>query len=210
MIRLFVIEDHAAIIVAGLKRLFFASRDGIEVTGFATSVEEAIENADPDAFDLIILDLWLENRLPVVNIKKVKSQFPEKPVLIYTSESSLVWKRRMMEEKAMGYVTKSASRSEIKTAIETVARGARYFPGNLNEVNAKKVIVSNEDPALTISPLQMEMLAMLANGANHKEIAKTIGTSLSSLEKILKRLRDQYEARNNIELLSKVNKMVQF
>jgi DNA-binding NarL/FixJ family response regulator len=210
MIRLFVIEDHAAIIVAGLKRLFFASRDGIEVTGFATSVEEAIENADPDAFDLIILDLWLENRLPVVNIKKVKSQFPEKPVLIYTSESSLVWKRRMMEEKAMGYVTKSASRSEIKTAIETVARGARYFPGNLNEVNAKKVIVSNEDPALTISPLQMEMLAMLANGANHKEIAKTIGTSLSSLEKILKRLRDQYEARNNIELLSKVNKMTQF
>lgn len=210
MIRLFVIEDHAAIIVAGLKRLFFASRDGIEVTGFATSVEEAIENADPDAFDLIILDLWLENRLPVVNIKKVKSQFPEKPVLIYTSESSLVWKRRMMEEKAMGYVTKSASRSEIKTAIETVARGARYFPGNLNEVNAKKVIVSNEDPALTISPLQMEMLAMLANGANHKEIAKTIGTSLSSLEKILKRLRDQYEAHNNIELLSKVNKMAQF
>ena len=46
MIRLFVIEDHAAIIVAGLKRLFFASRDGIEVTGFATSVEEAIENAE--------------------------------------------------------------------------------------------------------------------------------------------------------------------
>jgi DNA-binding NarL/FixJ family response regulator len=210
MIRLFVIEDHAAIIVAGLKRLFFTSRDGIEVTGFATSVEEAIEIADPDVFDLIILDLWLENRLPVVNINKVKSHFPEKPVLIYTSESSLVWKRRMMEEKAMGYVTKSASRSEIKTAIETVARGARYFPGNLNEVNAKKVIVSNEDPALTISPLQMEMLAMLANGANHKEIAKTIGTSLSSLEKILKSLRDQYEARNNIELLSKVNKMAQF
>jgi DNA-binding NarL/FixJ family response regulator len=210
MIRLFVIEDHAAIIVAGLKRLFFASRDGIEVTGFATSVEEAIENADPDAFDLIILDLWLENRLPVVNIKKVKSQFPEKPVLIYTSESSLVWKRRMMEEKAMGYVTKSASRSEIKTAIETVAGGLRYFPGKLEDVNAKKVIVSNEDPALTISPLQMEMLAMLANGANHKEIAKTIGTSLSSLEKILKTLRDQYEAHNNIELLSKINKMAQF
>ena len=59
MIRLFVIEDHATVIVSSFRFLFRPQRDGIHVAGFATTVDEAIANADPESFDLFILDLYI-------------------------------------------------------------------------------------------------------------------------------------------------------
>ena len=71
MIRLYVIEDHSSIIVPGLKRLFYSSRDGINVAGASESVEAAILEADPDSFDIFIFDLWLKNKLPIQNIQEL-------------------------------------------------------------------------------------------------------------------------------------------
>ena len=56
MIRLFTIEDHP-VIVTGLKNLFRPSRDEIEITGAASNVDEAVLRADPETFDIILLDL---------------------------------------------------------------------------------------------------------------------------------------------------------
>jgi len=58
MIRLFVIEDHS-LIVDGLRNRFRLSRDGIEISGSASSVTETIELAAQIEFDIIFLDLWL-------------------------------------------------------------------------------------------------------------------------------------------------------
>jgi len=107
MIRLFIIEDHITLTVAAFKRLFFPTRDGIEVTGYAKTVEDAIKSADSCGVDVFILDLWLENRLPIDNIRNLKLHFPEKPVIIYTLENSIFWKKRMLDEDAKGYVVKT-------------------------------------------------------------------------------------------------------
>ncbi len=203
-IRLFVIEDHAPIIVAGLKRLFYATRDGIEVAGESTSVEEAIRIADPDRFDVIILDLWLENRRPVENIRNLRSHFSSKPIVIYTSETSLVWKRRMYEEGAAAYVLKTAHRGEIKPAIECAAAGKTYNPLALTnfEVAKNQTPHDKQEPILSIT--EKEILFLLKNGSSHKEIARIIEKSQSFVDKILKDLRDRFEVKNNIELLSKM------
>jgi DNA-binding NarL/FixJ family response regulator len=138
MIRLFIIEDHLTIIVSGLKRLFSHTKDGIEIVGTCETVENAIATAEVLAFDLFVLDLWLENRLPIQNIRLLKERFPNKPILIYTSEDSLTWKRSMLKEGATAYVTKKASRSELKSAIEKASNGEKYFPVELKQIVKKK------------------------------------------------------------------------
>ena len=63
MIRLFVIEDHP-VIVTGLRNLFRPSRDEIEIVGSASNVDDAVIEADPDVFDIFLLDLWLPDSHP--------------------------------------------------------------------------------------------------------------------------------------------------
>ena len=109
MIRIFTIEDHP-VIVTGLRNLFRPSRDEIEIIGSASSVEEAVTRADPDTFDLFLLDLWLPNTNPILNVKKLKEIYPNKPITIFTSENSSSWQRKMFEAGVMAYLLKSADR----------------------------------------------------------------------------------------------------
>jgi len=201
MIRLFVIEDHVTIIVSGLKRLFYSARDGIEVTGFACSVGEALETADTDSFDLIILDLWLENRQPIENIRTLKKRYPSKPIIIYTSEGSFSWKQRMYHEGARAYLTKNASRTEIKTTIESVIRGDIVFPMILDQIMQNEAEDVKTQKEQLYSPVQKEILSMLSKGLLHKEIADALNISSSKVEKTLQSLRNKFKVRNNIELI---------
>jgi DNA-binding NarL/FixJ family response regulator len=203
MIRLFIIEDHHTIIVSGFKRLFFPARDGIEVACFRSTVEEAIEQVDADSFDLIILDLWLENKLPADNLRNLRDHFPGKPVVIYTSESAFAWRQKMRDEGASAYITKNASRLEILTAIQKAVNGEVYFPLNLDEVP----IIKGQGPATIkgsneLTPVQKEILILLSKGLRHKEIAESINLSGSNVEKTLKRLRKTYDVKNNLELIT--------
>src|SRR5450759_1827143 len=156
MIRLYVIEDHESIIVSGLKRMFYSSRDGIDIVGSSKSVEDTINHAKPEDFDIFILDLWLESRTPLQDMRALKQAFPEKHVMIYTSETAVAWKIRMFEEGALAFITKTADRAEIKTAIQYVAEGRAFYPINIENINDRRVLIKIDGQEQILSPIQME------------------------------------------------------
>ena len=201
MIRLFVIEDHP-IIVTGLRNLFRPSRDEIEIYGSAFSVEEAVQTADPEAFDIIMLDLWIQTSPPVENIKKLREKFPDKPVVMFTSEESSVWQRKMFDAGAKGYLLKTVEKNEIKLTLEKVAMGMTVFAGVMEQDYLNKKF----NPQITtakhfLTPNQIEIAIMLSNGVTQKKIADSKGTSISNIEKTIKHMRESFNARNNSELI---------
>jgi DNA-binding NarL/FixJ family response regulator len=195
MIRLFVIEDHITVIVSSLRYQFRPNRDGIIVSGFAKTVEDTILTADPASFDLFILDLYIPGSLPVDNIRKLKEHFHGKPIVIYTSELSPSWRMKMMDEGALAYITKEASRDELKLALQRAARGELFFSGPVGSTD----ISSSNDNLVSlpteITPLQQEIVKLLSEGLTHKEISREIGISRSMVEKILKTLRQSFKAK---------------
>ncbi len=199
MIRLFIIEDHATMVVSSLRFMFRPERDGIKVAGHAGNPVDALSEADPAIFDLFVLDLYIPGHSPVENIHILKRAFPGKPVLIYTSEISSSWKIRMRKEGAMAYVTKDAGREELKLGIEKAAAGEPWFPG----------VSGRPDPgdpgalrsAGMLRPVQQEAVQLLAAGMEHKHISEKLGISRSAVEVILKELRERFCAKNNIELI---------
>ena len=202
MIRLYIIEDNLSIIISGFKRLFFPSRDGIEVTGASETIEDAIQNANPSTFDLFILDLWLENRMPVKNIRTLKEHFPDKRIIVFTSEVSPAWKRKMYEEGATAYLTKNADRIELKKVIEMAMKGQSFFNINLDEENRKELDEQTGEPKPSLTPMQHEIVVMLSNGMNHKTVSLELMISPSFVQKNLKLLRKTYKVKNNVELIS--------
>jgi DNA-binding NarL/FixJ family response regulator len=203
MIRLLVIDDHDPVIVGGLKRMFFPKRDGIRVACYARSVQEACEKFIADCFDIIILDLWLENRLPIENIKTLQAKFPGKAIVIYTAEDGFCWIKAMMENGAFAYVIKSARRNELEIAIIKASKGEKCIPAKFIEAQQTFHLFPDADTGSErLTPLERDILCSLTVGMSHKEIAARFGVSSSFIERVLKSLRKQNHAKNNIELIS--------
>jgi DNA-binding NarL/FixJ family response regulator len=201
MIRLFVIEDHITVIVSGLRFLFRPDRDGIKVAGFATTVEDAKKNADPGSFDLFILDLHIPGHRPIDNIRKLKAGFPEKPIAIYTAETSSSWRKRMLEEGALTYITKDSTRDEFKNAIQKAARGEVFYFGKMGSYEQKDPDNDLFTKPMTLTGVQTEIVRLLYDGLSHEDIAGQIGVSRTMIEKILHNLRTTFKVKNNLELL---------
>jgi DNA-binding NarL/FixJ family response regulator len=202
MIRLFIIEDHLALVLSSFRFMFRPQRDGITVTGYAKTPEETINCADPEKFDIFILDLLLPGLRPVENIRALKKHFPTKPIMIFSSEKSSSWINTMMDEGAVAYVSKDASREEIAFSIKKAASGEYLFSGKVGERQNNLDIEHRPNITLPIlSPVETEIAKLLSKGSKHKEIADQLGVSRSTAENILKRMQKNFQTANNIELI---------
>jgi len=200
MIRLFVVEDHP-VIVTGLRNLFRPSRDEIEIVGSASNVDDAILHADAAAFDIFLLDLWLPDSHPLMNVKKIKDKFRDKPIVIFTSEEASSWQRKMFEAGVMAYLLKSTNKVEIKTTLEKVMKGQIVFSGMVEPDYEKKLASVLSGQKFHLTPNQQELVILLSSGLTQQQIADKKLTSVSTVEKTLKHIREKCDAKNNAELV---------
>jgi DNA-binding NarL/FixJ family response regulator len=200
MIRLFVIEDHH-VIISGLRNIFRPSRDHIEITITASGISDALRHAPTEPFDIILLDLWLHEPDPESNFKKVKNQFPGKPIVIYTHEQLFLWQRKMFRIGANGYIIKTAEKSEIKSIFEQVMQGNTVYSTAMNQFNAKRNIFESSDNLFGLSTNQEQIIQLLSDGYSLKEIANKLCRSTSTIEKTLKEVRQKLNANTNFELV---------
>jgi len=201
VIRVFVIDNHETIIVSGLHQLFRPARDLIEIIGSANSVSHSLQSDIIDLCDIIILDLWIPGERPLENVRMLKLHFPSKPILVYSSEDSSEWIRKMIVAGVKGYVTKEALRTDLKSAIQSLAAGGAWFTKSLETADLDMInreVIEHDAP---LSPVQKKILASLINGNSQKEIAKTLNTRERNIEKNLATLRSRFSAKTTVELI---------
>ena len=200
MIRLYIIDDHS-VIVDGIRQRLRHQQEGITITGSSDNVEEFIQSVPADAFDIVILDLWLPDRDPLDNLNLIRNHFPLKPVVIYTQETSAYWIRVMMEGGARAYLMKNAERREFKETLEKVYLGKTISPVMLFTGNA---IIPDDllnQQKYFLKPSERLIAAQVSKGASLKSIATDRGTTVSAIEKTLKKIRKNFGVRNNPELI---------
>ena len=200
MIRLHLIEDHP-IIYDGFRQRFRHTEDGIMVTGHSGSVNSFINEISPAAFDVIILDLWLQGEDPLENIKKIKFAFPDKPVVIFTFDESLYWINQMMTYGANAYISKKATKMELKEIIGLAYAGKIIYPTIAQDGNNPDIQKQLFQLNLVLKPTEQHILTRLVNGCSAKEIATEMKLTVSAIEKTLKRLRKSFRVKTNIELI---------
>jgi DNA-binding NarL/FixJ family response regulator len=201
VIRLFVIDNHETIIVSGFHQLFRPSRDFIEIIGSASSINAALISDVIQSCDIIILDLWIPDEKPLENVRMLKDYFPGKPILIYSTEDSPEWIRKMMIAGVQGYVTKEAFRPDLKSSIQSIAAGKVWFPRVLEENDLEVTIREPHELEIQLSPAQRKILSLLSKGNNHKEIADILNIKVKNIEKILSILRKNFNAKTTVELI---------
>jgi DNA-binding NarL/FixJ family response regulator len=114
---------------------------------------------------------------------QIKAAVPETRVLILSMHSSEDFVRRALAAGACGYLVKDSAPLELKMAIEAIARGEIYVSSRVSRHLLSGMGRAEATPSIeSLTARQREILQMIAEGMNAKEIAFKLQVSTKTVE----------------------------
>ena len=199
MIRLLIVDDHT-IVRHGLRQVIGETAD-IKVAAEAGSSAEAIRLLRENAYDVVLLDIFLPDQNGIETLKQIKRDKPALPVIMLSLNAVDEFGVRALKAGASGYVTKQSAHHHLVAAIRHVASGRRYVSPELAEELARSLGENTgKRPHELLSDREFDTLRMLASGKSLSEIAEALATSPKTVSVYRTRLLEKMELKNNAEI----------
>jgi len=184
--QIFIVEDHR-LFREGLKAMLSPSQE-YEIIGEAEDGLEAIRLIKKKKPDLVLLDLSMPRMNGLSVLREIKGSMPEVKILVLSIHESDQYVLQAFEAKADGYAIKDSSREELRVAIRSVLEGKKYIsPGVADNVmegylDGRKTL-KTKSALDTVTEREKEILKLLGEGYQNKEIADLVHISVKTVEK---------------------------
>ena len=173
-IRILVVDDHP-LIRKGLARLI-ADEEGMELVAEAKSGPEAIQQFRAHRPDITLMDLQMPEMNGVDAMIAIRCEFPEARIIVLTTYTGDVQVLRALKAGARAYLLKSTLQEELLETIRKVHAGKK----SLSPEIAVTVAEHATEDALT--PAEVRVLRLLAEGNSNKEIAAQLSVSEETIK----------------------------
>lgn len=180
-----VADDHD-IVRRGLRDLL-EKQPGWKVVAEATNGKEAVEKAKQLKPDVSILDISMPSLDGLEAARQIQASGSPTKVLILTMHHSDPLIQQMLKAGVRGYVLKSDAASELVQAVEALHRNKTFFTSKVPQVflddrDKPATKTNGQDKVLRLTPRQREIVQLLAEGKNSREIAAMLGTTFKTVE----------------------------
>ncbi len=183
-LRLVLADDHP-LVRAGI-RAELEKLPGVQVVGEASNGREALELVRAHQPDVVFIDISMPGLNGLEAVARITAEFPDVRVIILSMHENEEYVWRALKAGAVGYLLKKAATAELETALLRVREGEIYLSRDISHRLQKKPLL----PALTAAnrPLdkltgrQREILQLIAEGQNTKEIADILKLSSKTVE----------------------------
>jgi two-component system response regulator NreC len=174
-----VLADDHAIVRDGIRMVLEAESD-ISVVAEAGTAEDAARYVLGHKPSVLILDLNMPGESSLETIPKVAESSPDTRVIVLTMQSEPAFARKALQSGASGYVVKHSAAKELVEAIRTVLAGETY----INPVLGAKLAAEpqEEGPPDDLTPREVEVLGLLAQGYMNPEVAEQLVLSVRTIE----------------------------
>jgi 4'-phosphopantetheinyl transferase len=180
-----IVNDHP-VVRQGLG-LILSQEPDIALVGIAENSGEALQLLRRHRPDIILLDLCLSDGHGIDLILLLVQESSSPNVLVLTAEAAEESIFHALEAGARGYLTTDVDAQELLHAIRVVDGGARY----LSQLVAQRLAARMAAPKL--SPRQIDILQLIADGKENKEIAGQLdlheGTIKAYIHRLFAKLR---------------------
>ncbi len=214
MIRVLLVDDQP-LIRRGLRALLKPEPD-LEIVGEAENGERAIEILQTIEADVILMDIRMPIMDGVAATQAIVPAFPNTKILILTTFDDTAYVTQALQNGASGYLLKDTPAPELVTAIGLIHKGyTQLSPGLAQKLLPKNPKIDlnvplpkgnlggshpKTDEAIQLTPREEEILSLIAQGSNNREIAqhlyiseKTVKNHITNLLSRLG-LRDRTQA----------------
>lgn len=176
MIKVVITDDHR-IIREGLD-LLLAGSDRIEIVAHASDGPELIDILETTEVDVVLLDMRMPTMTGLDVLERIGQLGIEVAVVMLSMYGDPVYVSRAIELGASGYLLKSVGQDDLLLAIETVAAGKSYFQPEVSGPLVARMVGSDAaGPVGRMTVEQLEILQLLADGADNSTIAESLSVS---------------------------------
>jgi DNA-binding NarL/FixJ family response regulator len=194
-----VLADDHDILRQGLKLLLEAQPD-IRVVGEARTGTEAIQQATNLNPDVVVMDISMAGMDGLEACQRTRSQQPDTQVLILTMHESEEYFLQALRMGAAGYLVKKAAPGDLCAAVRTIAQGGAFLYPGLAKALIRAYLVPQTTSQLAsqehdsadraslehildvLTPREVEVLKLVAEGHTNQEIADQLVLSIKTVQ----------------------------
>lgn len=180
--------------------------DGVEVVGAACDGVEAVELAETQRPDVVLMDLRMPRMAGAEATRHIRAGLPDTQVLVLTTHADDESLFPALQAGARGYLTKDASAEEIEQAIRALIAGETHLDPAVQQRLVTAVLDTKPIPdALAqslpddLTPREAEVLKLIASGLSNGEIAETLVVSHATVKTHVNRIFYKTGARDRAQ-----------
>jgi len=170
-----IVDDHE--LVRQGVRAFLDAQDDLEVVAEAASGKEALRLARELVPDVVLMDLLMPGLDGVEATRQLKEISPRSQVVVLTSHHDDAHVFPALRAGALSYVLKSLGPEELAGTVRRAAHGEptlhpRVALRLMRDVRGEE---GGPDAFAELTPREMEVLKLIAEGLANAEIAERLG-----------------------------------
>lgn len=205
--KVLIFEDHP-IIAFTLSRIVRESIATAEIT-LAGSFNQGLSLIKKGThLGFVILDVNLPDTESYHMVAALRSIQPNVPILVFTANEQHTTALEFLKAGVNGYLTKDQPMKEVGIAIHTILSGQRYITQAVKKLFGTEIFTfsgaGSAQLKIELSPREKEVLAMLLDGKQTKQISLALNLRLTTVSAHKARIFEKFQVSNVIELFKKV------
>jgi len=192
--RVLLADDHA-LVRAGIRALI-EKIPGVEVVGEAGTGREALDLVRSKLPNIALMDIAMTELGGLEALPRITKDFPSVKVIILSAHASEEYVIRALREGASGYMLKDSATTELELAINSVIQGKIYLSPSISRTvidDYLQRVSGAVSPLEQLTSRQREILQLIAEGKNTKEIAAELDISIKTVESHRLQLMDRLD-----------------
>ena len=206
-IKILLVDDQE-LIRMGIKSIL-GQEPTLEIVGEAESGEMALTMAREKNPDVVLLDLSMPGMGGLETTKRLAHSFSNIKIIVVSSKIAAPYPTKLLQEGAMGFLSKDCVISELVPAIRRVMTGQQYVSAIIAQDLALRSVKGNRDesgclvdPSLisTLSNRELQVLEMVGDGQSVSRIATQLNLSPKTVNTYRYRLYAKLGVKTDVEL----------
>lgn len=180
-----ILADDLTLVRAGIRALL-EKLAGVEVLGEAGDGRAVLKLVKQHQPDVVLMDITMPGLNGLEAAARLTQECPHVRVIILSMHNNEEYYWRALKAGAAGYLLKKAATTELATALQQVMRGEIYLSREISARLLKKIplqgIGDRKSPLEQLTGRQREILQLIAEGQNTKQIGEILQVSPKTVE----------------------------
>jgi len=203
MYKIILAEDHV-LVREGIKKIIEAL-PGLHVAGEVGDGLQLLELLKGLAVDMVILDISMPSLPGIEATREIKKAYPALKVLILTMHKKKEYLNNAIAAGVDGYMLKEDAPKDFLNAIDKIRQGMIYVSLLLSSDLVNLYVQGRREgdaaPSAPLSPREIEIIKMIAEGKSSKEIAESLFLSFRTIQNHRTKIMKKLNLKKNTDLV---------
>ncbi|MCL4265235.1 MAG: response regulator transcription factor [Anaerolineae bacterium] len=199
-------EDHHVVRAAVAE--FLAKEPDIQVVGQVAEggpiLFDMISQLQPD---VLVLDAHMPGHKVVESAQFLQAQHPEVHILVLSAYDRREYVEGLLRAGAVGYVLKDDLPESLLQAVRAAAKGQPWLSAKAAAALWKSARTIDLTAELSLTPRELEVLQLMADGRRNEEIAAQLFLSIQTVKNHVRSIYSKLAVESRVEAVLYAQKM---